>query len=495
MIKTAQLQAYWPKIYQKLQSPPQGTIRPFSKLPPFEKIKIDSTGPTGEPGAFGHVTTEDVDGDGNLDIVHISSPRLAQEFQKANIRSEDLGNIDSLPPEKLVPILKAFIEIISHELGHIGDYQHGEENPFPGGEAVADQAARSAIQQISIATTNIPNSFDKLGSLQMEDTILTELNSLAEHLDELGHFKLAERAEGIMSRFAGLPEKTAASRLFRPMGLATGPLPLTSKVDFDWGRYQGKHAGEPYWIEDGVSDLGSVQFPGDPFTYNEAGEGRIRVVSGPEPGKGMIGRLTEDPRFQKEAPVAKAPSAPGSAAKVDLLAGGDLQGLIGAASRKASYHESEYRSIVEKIAEQADSMVYSGAQEGQLRPWIDTLKNPGARPDEVESAIRSILRLSEDSASQADRRKLIELYKEAFEHHTAGVESRKQEKKLMDSDESTHDAGGRSIGPGGLGFSMEAKEDEENITKTAFELPEPPKQEELETLFWTGRAAGPFGRD
>lgn len=68
---------------------------------------------------------------------------------------------------------------------------------------------------------------------------------------------------------------------------------VTSQVQFQWGKYnypdpndvnfknKSKIASANYWIKDGESNLGSIQFKGDPFTYAEAGGGKLEVISAP----------------------------------------------------------------------------------------------------------------------------------------------------------------------------------------------------------------------
>ena len=76
----------------------------------------------------------------------------------------------------------------------------------------------------------------------------------------------------------------------------------TGEITFEWGMYRGRHRDEDYYIDASSSDvmlsgvegikLGEIQFRGDPYTYSKKGLSRpmLRVMSGPESGKGMIGR-------------------------------------------------------------------------------------------------------------------------------------------------------------------------------------------------------------
>ena len=77
-------------------------------------------------------------------------------------------------------------------------------------------------------------------------------------------------------------------------GLVSKERITTSKVDFEWGKYgSSKFSTEPYFVRAG-GDLGSIQFKGDPYTYEKKGE-KLEVVSAPESGKGAIGRLIDHP--------------------------------------------------------------------------------------------------------------------------------------------------------------------------------------------------------
>ena len=229
MIKKANIKAVWPQVYRMLKNPPQGIqLGEFSaKLPAMNKIIIDDGSPSSNPSAIGHVTTEDVDGDGTLDVIHISSQRLAQELNRIGIGPDRLSNFQQLSPQDLYPVLGAFVELISHEMGHLADYSGNIENPFPGGEGAADTAAHRAIQQMRIATTN--KIFrDKRGTNM--SIVLNTLKKLANELDEIRATKLADEVTRLMEKIAATPEESA------------GPTVI------------GTH--------------GEISIHGDPYTYN-----------------------------------------------------------------------------------------------------------------------------------------------------------------------------------------------------------------------------------
>jgi len=82
----------------------------------------------------------------------------------------------------------------------------------------------------------------------------------------------------------------------------------TSEVDFEWGDYDGRHSDEVYWVSNETGGkLGSVQTPGDPYTYESRGE-RLIVVSAPEHSKKKIGVVIDRPqKGQAAASVDREP--------------------------------------------------------------------------------------------------------------------------------------------------------------------------------------------
>ena len=91
-------------------------------------------------------------------------------------------------------------------------------------------------------------------------------------------------------------------------GLGSARKIKTSDVDFEWGTYDGRHSNEVYWISNETGDeLGSVQFPGDPYTYEPRG-GRLVIISGPESSKGQIGVLIDRPQEGQQAAMVDEPT-------------------------------------------------------------------------------------------------------------------------------------------------------------------------------------------
>lgn len=248
MIKKANIKSFWPQIYGHLKSPPQGiNLGSFpSTLPPINKIIIDDVAHQEEPNAVGYVSTEDVDGDGNLDTIHISSQRMTQELQRLGVNTSDLSRIGALSPSELAPILSAFVEVLSHEMGHLKDYRHGEDNPFPGGESVADSAANQAVQQISVAKK-------KKERIKMAKNVMKVLSDLANNLDDAGDFKTADEVTELMHKIS----QDWMGRKNLPSGGEVGTIEPPKPRGYADKHYANK-----------MAKPGEIQPPGDPFSYN-----------------------------------------------------------------------------------------------------------------------------------------------------------------------------------------------------------------------------------
>jgi hypothetical protein len=85
---------------------------------------------------------------------------------------------------------------------------------------------------------------------------------------------------------------------------------LTKNVKFSWGNYKGADSNEFYVIEPGRKELGSIQNTGDPFTYEKASGGRVKVISAPEKYVKSIGKL-----ISLKSQAGKGSTSPGSTAK------------------------------------------------------------------------------------------------------------------------------------------------------------------------------------
>jgi len=197
MKKKAQSFGSWPQTYSRMQSF-------YPDLSQYPQVDFQQ-GMAPDAQAIGYVSTEDTDNDGGIDKIHVVVPRFEQELGAKGITG-DLE--DETNRRNLYLALK---EVIEHELGHIKDYDPGDlENPFPGGEGVAEQAARQALSGVSAQATNIRNKLETHISYRSANMLefLSELNKLASTLDEKQQYKFADQVEEIMAEV----NKTAQER-------------------------------------------------------------------------------------------------------------------------------------------------------------------------------------------------------------------------------------------------------------------------------------------
>lgn len=502
MIKVSQIQSYWPKIYQMLRNPPQGVnLGSFpSQLPPMNKIQFDQGAHPEEPQAVGYVTTEDTNQDGTLDTIHISSPRLNQELQNAGVNMQMLSQLDNLTPQQLMPILAAFVELISHEAGHLQDFDPNQENPFPGGEGAADAAARSAVQQISFATTNISTRVDKLGSFQMSMEVLNELNKLAAELDELGFDKFSDVAESIMTKYAQtFEEEMGAGEQELARGLeqdraekerARKSIALPGYVRLSDPRGKGFY---PHFALESYPNFGKIQPKGDPYSYDYLSDADMFVVRTAPEGKHKAVGYRIKPgtaAYEKLAPFKPTPAAPAPAASTKVTDPRAIARELGLkamptadnAQMMAESKMALFQSKLDDAAgyiERSVGMITPGGW-GTMKGILDVLKNPDASYNqklEAWTAYKSAAPqlLSEKVARAGDR-----MIQDAFEQY-------------LDAQKLLELKGALASGA----YDMESMANYEHELKKEAELekPEVPSQKDLEKLFWTGRSAGPFGRD
>jgi hypothetical protein len=233
MIKISnKIHSLWPQIHSKLKNPPSGMMfgNVSSKIPSMDKIKLDQGTLPGNAQAVGYVTTEDTDNNGELDTIHISTSRLEELLRNSGIDLNKINNLNELSNDDLMTLLSPFVELISHESGHLNDYKKDSDNPFPGGESVAESAARSALQQISVATTNNKISVEAMEQFNMEKETLDILISLADKLDKLnakGTSKIADRIDEAIAKFAQMQPTPV------PMGEDYADQNVTQKSVYD----------------------------------------------------------------------------------------------------------------------------------------------------------------------------------------------------------------------------------------------------------------------
>lgn len=200
MKKYSQLRAVWPLIYNKLKNPPPGiNLGDFpSKLPSMDKIILEDSAQ--QAGALGYVSTEDSNHNGIIDKIHIVIPNLEKYLQGVTPQQ-----IEGADPQTLYNILAPFVEVISHEMGHQKDYKHEQEQPFPGGESVADTAAREALNKVKI----IESKYNRRSNMNKKADILKRLVKLSDDLDRKGSHKLSDEVMKIASNLADDLKKEA----------------------------------------------------------------------------------------------------------------------------------------------------------------------------------------------------------------------------------------------------------------------------------------------
>lgn len=328
MQKYANVRTIWPEVYNKLKNPPPGLNLGGlpGRLPPLNKVVFDNSPPPEKSDALAYVTTADASG-GKIDTIHLVAPNLERHLQ--NVSLSDLQGNDV---RRLYTVLAPFVEILAHELGHQKDFKADGQNPFPGGEGAAEQSANQALREFSVQATNNQNrndlglntmnktlqkllklstDLDYLGEYELSEAVFAETMKLAQHvpMDQVGpadatkpYTPPAPAAKPVQVDPGKIPagaEPAYGAQLYHPDQNMYGQPVLTSSVGFSWGSYQGSLKNERYFIANGRHVLGSVQVKGDPFTYEEAAPGKLRVVSGPEKYKSAIGKIITDPRTPK----------------------------------------------------------------------------------------------------------------------------------------------------------------------------------------------------
>lgn len=279
MYKKSQFVGVWPKIYQKLKNPPPGiNLGSFpSKLPPFHKIIIDQNRLSENPRAIGYVSTEDVNSDGILDTIHVASPRLEEAMRSAGIPMDKMQNIDQLTKEELLQILTPFVDLFSHEMGHLKDYNPNQTNPFPGGENVAEMAGRNAIQNISVAATtnNNKRNGENMVNNKVNDKILSLLVNLGDYFDKKGSTKSADYVDYLLKKYS---QDSAGA-----FGKGTvGDMPDMTPIDIplsDSSPFKEKQMTSPIAKQTPKQGpKGQIQRPGDPYTFDFDSVGEFFII-------------------------------------------------------------------------------------------------------------------------------------------------------------------------------------------------------------------------
>ena len=260
MKKKAAIKSVLPQIYEKIRTMPQ-----FSgKLPPYATGVIEEMSvPSENPQAVAYVTNVDANKDGKIDKIHIVMPRLEEEARRLNLNPDinDRRTIGSI------------LHLLAHEvLGHIQDYApHNEQNPFPGGEPIAEQKAEQTLSQFSAQATNIQDRFDKLSTISGETMrSLEALIKLSNVLDQKGHYKLADEVDTIVKKIAaGFPMHQPVTEI------GTAPENYRPEMTGARKRYEENKNATP----------GAIQPPGDPYTYDYLRNKDVFVVRTTPAGK------------------------------------------------------------------------------------------------------------------------------------------------------------------------------------------------------------------
>ena len=169
-------------------------------------------------------------------------------------------------------------------------------------------------------------------NLEKPEVFMTKLNhlkkiaSISEKLDLLGLYSYADIIDSFLSKIAIAPydlhddylypEKEGVTPYSSPGNTSqrkvdvpqpeTLTLPYTrwkasldevddystGEIPFSWGRYSARYKPEVYYVTSDKSSnyLGKIQVPGDPFTYDLAGN-RIKIISAPHSKRALIGKL------------------------------------------------------------------------------------------------------------------------------------------------------------------------------------------------------------
>jgi|7_EtaG_2_1085326.scaffolds.fasta_scaffold00324_3 hypothetical protein len=193
-------------------------IRGISNLPQNVRQMIDSNSfafPQScpdKPGAIAYVSTEDLNNDGNIDIINIVVPA----FNTA-LKPERLTGLDKASDE-YKDIMSQIASVLVHEAAHIDDYT--QDSGFLGGEGVAEAAERT-FEPIFASNNLSINNKDK--------NMINDLIKLANHFDNIGEQRLANFADSLI-KSAGTEEVVS-----KIQDLLNENFGATLSVDGQWG--------------------------------------------------------------------------------------------------------------------------------------------------------------------------------------------------------------------------------------------------------------------
>ena len=130
---------YWAQLKPKLQADPR--LRPEVKniLNKFDGIVWEINPPADSPNAVAYVSSEDADQNGKIDKIHMIL---------SNLPPNAPGSMDQAVDQILDMLEEDIGGVLAHEGGHIADFNpNNPENPFAGGEGVAESAESLFHQQ------------------------------------------------------------------------------------------------------------------------------------------------------------------------------------------------------------------------------------------------------------------------------------------------------------------------------------------------------------
>lgn len=442
MKKEAQAQALLPMIYPDLQG--MGF-----QLPPQNKIKFEPSAPADKPQAIAYVSTEDVNQDGTIDIIHIVSPNFNRHFQGINPSS-----YQSMDDSQKQRILMPFAEVLEHERAHQRDYRHGEDNPFPGGEGVADQAAQQALNRFSMQATNNLNDNDILRSSTMNKEILSRLVKLANDLDEKHEFELSDHVHDVAEKFAN--DMASAKKMSK------------------------------------TAARGSITRPGDPYTYDVHPEGGYFVASAPEQERHRVGARIQpgDPGYGKvRAAHLSMKREQDDSISTKQMYGREMtpeaiEGALKSRFRKLQQLDESVVSMLnsmDRIVGPSYSQAYSrGVNHDQklntLNKAIDHLRKDGHEVSKLEGIARSLKMFKDEYAELVKQKSQMSAADDMAKDHAESHADDHKEDHAKDMEDCAED---------------HAEDEAKDHEKTASDLV---KDASFNAIFWGPEKKTPFGR-
>ena len=173
--------------------------------------------------------------------------------------------------------------------------------------------------------------------------------------------------------------------------------PTTGEVDFEWGTYTSTAKDEKYFIMNGEDLLGKIQKPGDPFTYNDAGNDRATIVSAPESRKSSIGASVDiaDITNKQTGSDKESESDSESEKKAADAAQASANSFVNAITNKLvrlTKLYDNYDAVVESNKETLSKKMTSG-EKNQKSHYNALTRNPGwtvPRRSEWKSIYKSL---------------------------------------------------------------------------------------------------------